>query len=74
MSWEKKPDGPAPRGVDGALRHPDGSPDIAAYARIAHRERDAAIVSSMVLAVRFIGRAWAAISARNPSRGMGYKA
>ena len=24
------------------LRHPDGSPDIAAYGRIAHRERDAA--------------------------------
>lgn len=44
MSWEKKPDGPESwvQRVEGALRHPDGSPDIAAYGRIAHRERDAA--------------------------------
>ena len=26
-------------GVEGVLRHPDGSVDIAAYARLAHRER-----------------------------------
>jgi hypothetical protein len=29
------------------LRHPDGSIDIAAYARIAHRDRDAAIASTV---------------------------
>jgi hypothetical protein len=39
MSWENKPGRPA------QLRHPDGSPDIAAYSRIAHRERAAAIAS-----------------------------
>jgi hypothetical protein len=49
MSWEKKPDGPESWGwgVEGALRSPDGSPDIAAYRRIAHRERDAAILAAV---------------------------
>jgi hypothetical protein len=49
MSWENKPDGPKSwlQAVEGALRHPDGSPDIAAYGRIAHRERDAAIASAV---------------------------
>ena len=49
MSWEKKPDGPVSwgQGVEGELRHPDGSPDIAAYGRIAHRERDAAILAAV---------------------------
>ena len=49
MSWEMKLNGAASwaQGVEGALRHPDGSPDIAAYGRIAHRQRDAAIVSAM---------------------------
>lgn len=49
MSWETKPDGPASwvQRVEGALRHPDGSLDIAAYGRIAHRERDAAILSAV---------------------------
>ncbi len=50
------PDGHAPRAQnlegliegnsEGDLRHPDGSPDIAAYARLAHRERAAAIAAS----------------------------
>ena len=31
--------------VERVLRHPDGSVDIAAYARIAHRERAAALAS-----------------------------
>lgn len=52
MSWEEKPDGPTRRGIDGALRHPDGSPDIAAYARIARRERQEAIVSAVQDAAR----------------------
>ena len=30
-----------------AVRNPDGSINIAAYARIAHRERDAAVVSAV---------------------------
>ena len=36
------------------LRHPDGSIDIAAYARIAHRDRDAAIASTVRKAARTI--------------------
>ena len=57
MSWEKKPDGPTPwvLRVEAALRHPDGSPDIAAYGRIAHRERDAAILSAVQEAARSVG-------------------
>jgi hypothetical protein len=47
MSRENKPGGPA------QLSHPDGSPDIAAYSRIAHHEREAAIVSSIEGAVSF---------------------
>ena len=49
MHWEKKLAGPMSwlQRAEGALRHPDGSPDIAAYGRIAHRERDAAILSAV---------------------------
>lgn len=49
MSWEKKPNGPGARGrtIEGTLRHPDGSPDIAAYGKIAHRQREAAILSAV---------------------------
>jgi hypothetical protein len=56
MSREKRPSGPAPwgRGIEGALRHPDGSPDIAAYRTIAHRERDAAIVYAVRETMRFV--------------------
>jgi len=53
---------------DGALRHPDCSIDIAAYASIAHRERAAAVAYSMLLVVRFVREAWATIAARRSSR------
>ena len=33
--------------VSDAVRNPDGSLDIATYARIAHRERDAAVASAV---------------------------
>ena len=64
MSWEKKPNGPASwvQRVDGALRHPDGSPDIAAYGRIAHRERDAAILATVQDTARSLRAMWSAIS------------
>ena len=63
MSWERKPDGPASwvQAVEGALRHPDGSPDIAAYGRIAHRERDAAVISAVQDTARSIRAMWSAI-------------
>jgi len=51
MSWEKNPCGPA-LNAGGGLRHPDGRPDIAAYGRIAHRERDAAVLSAVRDTVR----------------------
>ena len=56
MSWEKKPSGPASwvQRVEGALRHPDGSADIAAYGRIAHRERDAAVLAALQDAARSV--------------------
>jgi hypothetical protein len=56
MSWEVKLGGciSRERGVEGALRHPDGSPDIAAYGRIAHRERAAAIASAVMEITRSI--------------------
>ena len=49
MSWETKPNGLTSweQRLEEALHHPDGSPDIAAYGRIAHRERDAAILSAV---------------------------
>jgi hypothetical protein len=36
------------------LRHPDGSPDIAAYRKIAHHERQAAIVSAVRETMRIL--------------------
>ena len=44
MNRQVNPNGHAPRAQDikGGLRHPDGSFDIAAYAKLAHRERAAA--------------------------------
>ena len=36
------------------LRHPDGSPDIAAYSKIAHQERAAAIVSAVRETMRIL--------------------
>ncbi len=50
------------QGSDAVLRHPDGSIDIGAYAVIAHRERAAAIASSMLSAAGFIHEARAAIT------------
>lgn len=47
MSWEKKR-------LEGLLHHPDGSPNIAAYGKIAHRERAAAIASALSGAARNI--------------------
>ncbi|CAN7485956.1 hypothetical protein LJR220_004401 [Bradyrhizobium sp. LjRoot220] len=48
MSLKKNSEGPASWAQgEGALRHPDGSPDIAAYRKIAHRERDVAIASAV---------------------------
>ena len=54
MFLENKPDGLRSwaRGVEGTLRHPDGSPKIAAYGRIAHRRRDAAILLAVQDAAR----------------------
>ena len=49
MSWENNPH---------RLRHPDGSPDIAAYGRIAHRERDAAIFAAVRDTARSLRAMW----------------
>lgn len=56
MSREVNPNGRASRGqaMEGVLRHPDGSLDIAAYAKLAHRERAAAVASSVREAVRMV--------------------
>jgi hypothetical protein len=64
MCWENMPAGPASwlQRVEGALRHPDGSPDIAAYGRIAHRERDAAILAAVQDTAHSIRATWSAIS------------
>ena len=64
MSWEKKPAGDTSgvERVEGTLRRPDGSPDIAAYGRIAHRERDAAILAAVQDAARGVHAMWSAIS------------
>ena len=64
MSWEKKPNAPVSwvQRVEGALRHPDGQPDIAAYGRIAHRDRDAAILAAVQDTARSLRAMWSAIS------------
>jgi hypothetical protein len=51
-----------PDSGDAVLRHPNGSIDIGAYAAIAHRQRAAAMRSSMLSAVRLIREAWAAVT------------
>jgi hypothetical protein len=51
-------------GGDAVLRHPNGSIDIGVYAAIAHRQRAAAITSSMLSVVRLTREAWAAITVR----------
>ena len=50
--------------VEGVLRHPDGSVDITAYARIAHRERAAAIASSARATIRMVRGILSVIRAR----------
>jgi len=45
----------------GAIRNPDGHINIAAYARIAHRERDAAVASAMRETARSVRALAAAI-------------
>src|SRR5687768_3707363 len=57
-----------PGSGDAVLRHPNGSIDIGAYVAIAHRQRTAAITSSMLSAVRLIRKAWAAITVRRPDQ------
>ena len=54
MSRDQKSIGGALSGqeIEGSLRHPDGSPDIAAYAKLAHRERAAAVAASATEAMR----------------------
>jgi len=56
MSREQKPNGRSLRvqEIDGVLRYPDGSIDIAAYAKLAHRERAAAIAASAREAIRMV--------------------
>jgi len=61
-NWSGSPRQPG--SGDGVLRHPNGSIDIGVYAAIAHRQRAAAIRSSMLSAVRLIREAWEAITAR----------
>jgi hypothetical protein len=57
-----------PGSGNAVLRHPNGSIDIGAYAAIAHRERAAAIASSMLSAIRFMRDAGSAIAARRIRR------
>ncbi|MDP3077318.1 hypothetical protein [Bradyrhizobium sp.] len=54
MSREMYPNSQAPEAqdIEGVRRRPDGSFDIAAYAKLAHRERAAAIASSAGEAMR----------------------
>ena len=60
---------------EGVLRYPDGSVDIAAYARLAHRERTAAITASTTEAIRRVRamvsviRTSLAPAAREPASG-----
>jgi hypothetical protein len=63
MSLDRKSKGGS-RGVqeiDGVLRYPDGSADIAAYAKLAHRERDAAIAGSARKGIRLVRELWSVV-------------
>ncbi|WP_291866011.1 hypothetical protein [Bradyrhizobium sp.] len=65
MSREEKPNASAPTaGVDGVLRRPDGSVDIAAYSKIAQRERAEALVSSANETIRMLRGMASAIRTR----------
>lgn len=63
MYRQVNPNGHAPRAqdIEGVLRHPDGSLDIAAYAKLAHRERAAAIASSAKEGIRRVRELWTMI-------------
>ncbi len=56
MSMEVNLNDHAPRAqdIEGVLRHPDGSFDCAAYAKLAHRERAAAMAASAGKAIRMV--------------------
>jgi hypothetical protein len=47
--------------VDGVLRYPDGSADIATYAKLAHRERDAAVAAVAREGIRRVREMWSAV-------------
>jgi hypothetical protein len=47
--------------LDGVLRYPDGSADIAAYAKLAHRERDAAVAALAREGIRRVREMWSAV-------------
>lgn len=66
MYRQVNPNGHAPRAqdIEGVLRHPDGSLDIAAYAKLAHRERAAAIAFSAREAIRMVREMGSAVRAR----------
>jgi hypothetical protein len=67
--WSTGATRPGSRGA--ILRNPNGSIDIGAYAAIAHRERAAAIASSMLSAVRLMRDVGSAIVARRSQRAAG---
>ncbi len=66
MSRDQKSDGRSLRvqEIDGVLRHPDGSADIAAYANVAHRDRAAAIAASAREAIRMVRKMVSDVRAR----------
>ena len=47
--------------IEGVLRYPDGSVDIAAYAKLAHREREEAIAASARESIRRMREIWSAV-------------
>ena len=63
MSRERKPNVRSLRvqEIEGVLRYPDGSVDIAAYAKMAHRERAAAIAASAREGIRRLRAMWSVI-------------
>jgi len=65
MSREVNPNGHALRvqEIEGVLRYPDGSVDIAAYAKLAHRERAVAIAASARQAIRMLREMVSAVRA-----------
>jgi len=65
MSLEVNPNGRALRvqEIEGVLRYPDGSIDIAAYAKRAHRERAMAIAASAKAGIRKVRKMVAAVLA-----------